>query len=37
VDSVNGNINEGLVFCGENAYRLDRMTTVKEIFEELVF
>lgn len=35
VDAVNGNIKDGLVFCGENAYKLDKMTTVKEIFEEL--
>lgn len=37
VNAVNGNINDGLVFCGENAYRLDKMTTVKEIFEELMY
>lgn len=37
VEAVKGNIDEGLVFCGEKAYRLDKMTTVKDIFEELVF
>lgn len=37
VEAVKGNINNGLVFCGENAYRLDKMTTVKDIFSELVF
>lgn len=37
VNAVDGNINEGLVFCGVNAYRLDKMTTVKEIFEELIY
>lgn len=37
VNAVDGNINEGLVFCGENAYKLNKMTTVKEIFEELIF
>lgn len=37
LNAVRGNIDEGLVFCGENAYRLSKMTTVKEIFEELVY
>lgn len=37
VEAVNGNINGGLVFCGANAYRLKEMTTVKALFEELVF
>lgn len=37
IEAVKGNIDEGLVFCGENAYRLNKMTTVKEIFDELVF
>jgi hypothetical protein len=37
IDAVNGNIDDGLVFCGENAYRLEKMTTVKDIFEELVY
>ncbi|TAH72132.1 MAG: nitronate monooxygenase [Anaerolineaceae bacterium] len=36
VNAVDGNIDEGLVFCGENAYRLDKMTTVKDIFQELI-
>lgn len=33
--AVQGDVDNSLVFCGENAYRLDRMTTVKELFEEL--
>lgn len=37
INSVNGNINNGLIFCGENVYRLNKMTTVKEIFDELEF
>lgn len=37
INAINGNINDGLVFCGLNAYRLKKMTTVKEIFEELIF
>lgn len=37
VEAVKGNINEGLVFAGDNVYRLKEMTTVKAIFKELVF
>lgn len=35
--AVEGKINEGLVFCGDNVHRLNKMTTVKEIFDELTF
>jgi len=28
-------VARGLVFCGSNAWRSDRMTTVQEIFDEL--
>lgn len=31
INAVKGNINEGLIFCGENASRLTKMTTVKEL------
>lgn len=37
IDAVTGNIEEGLIFCGSNVHRLKEMTTVKAIFEELVF
>jgi len=36
-NAVEGNIDEGLIFCGDNVHRLNKMTTVKEIFEELVY
>ncbi len=36
-NAVEGNIDEGLIFCGDNVHRLNKMTTVKEIFEELTF
>ena len=36
INAVNGNIDEGLIFCGENAYRLKGMTTVKDLMNELV-
>lgn len=37
INAVEGNLKEGLIFCGENVHRLTKMTTVKEIFEELVY
>lgn len=37
INAVEGNLKEGLIFCGENVHRLKEMTTVKELFEELVF
>jgi nitronate monooxygenase len=30
-----GDVDTGLVFCGTNAWRADRITTVREIFDEL--
>lgn len=36
INSVKGNVDEGLIFCGENAYRINKMTTVKELINELV-
>lgn len=36
-NAVVGDIENGLIFCGDNVYRLNKMTTVKEIFDELVF
>ena len=36
INAVNGNVDEGLIFCGENAYRLNKITTVKELMSELV-
>ncbi|HKL99953.1 MAG TPA: nitronate monooxygenase, partial [Mobilitalea sp.] len=37
IEAVKGNAKEGLVFCGDNVHRLKEMTTVKDIFNELVF
>jgi NAD(P)H-dependent flavin oxidoreductase YrpB (nitropropane dioxygenase family) len=36
INAVNGNINEGLIFCGENASRITKITTVQELMDELV-
>ncbi len=34
-NAANGDTENALLFCGENAYRVDKITTVKEIFNEL--
>ena len=36
INAVNGNIDDGLIFCGENAYRVDKITTVKNLINELI-
>jgi len=33
--SQKGDIETGLVFCGSNAWKAERISTVKEVFEEL--
>ncbi|UMZ72512.1 NAD(P)H-dependent flavin oxidoreductase [Natranaerofaba carboxydovora] len=35
IDSVQGNVDDGLIFAGSNAYRINKMTTVKELMSEL--
>jgi len=34
INAVEGNLDEGLIFCGSNAYRADRIETVGDIMEE---
>ncbi len=34
VNAVKGNIDEGLIFCGSNAWRADKIETVADIMEE---
>ncbi len=36
VNAVNGNTDEGLIFSGENVYKVKEMSTVPKIFEELI-
>lgn len=36
INAVKGNLDDGLIFCGENASRLTKMTTVQELMDELV-
>ena len=35
INSVKGDVDNGLVFCGENAYKVDKIITVKELLDEL--
>lgn len=35
INAVNGSVDEGLIFCGDNAYRVNKITTVKELMNEL--
>jgi NAD(P)H-dependent flavin oxidoreductase YrpB (nitropropane dioxygenase family) len=36
VNSYFGDVDHGLIFCGQNAYRCDRIVTVKELIAELL-
>ncbi len=35
IASVKGDVENGLVFCGADAYKIDRISTVKEVIKEL--
>jgi len=36
LNSVSGDVDHGLIFCGKNAFRVDKIVSVKALFEELV-
>ncbi|SCN25945.1 putative enoyl-[acyl-carrier-protein] reductase II [Clostridium sp. N3C] len=36
INAVQGDIDNGLIFCGSNAYRTDKIISVKELMRELV-
>ena len=36
VNSAEGNTDEGLVFCGSNAFRAERIETVDEVMRDLM-
>ena len=36
VNSYFGDVDNGLIFCGQNAYRIDKIVTVKELISELL-
>ncbi len=35
MNSVRGDVDNGLIFCGSNAYRVDKIVTVQELMDEL--
>ena len=36
INSVSGDVDHGLIFCGKNVYRVDKIMSVKALFQELV-
>ena len=36
INAVKGNLEDGLIFTGSNAYKIEKMTSVKELITELV-
>jgi len=36
LNSYFGDVDHGLIFCGQNAYRIDKIVTVKEIISDLL-
>jgi len=36
VNSYFGDVDNGILFCGQNAYRIDKIVTVKELISELL-
>lgn len=36
IEAVKGNIEEGLIFTGSSAYKIENITTVKELMKELI-
>lgn len=36
INAVEGNLDEGLIFCGSNVYKIDKIISVKDLMEELV-
>jgi NAD(P)H-dependent flavin oxidoreductase YrpB (nitropropane dioxygenase family) len=36
VDSYHGDVDHGLIFCGQNAYRSEKIVTVQALFDELL-
>ena len=35
-NAANGDLDNGLIFCGENAYKINEITTVKDVIENLL-
>lgn len=34
-NGANGKVDDGLIFCGENVYKIDKISTVKDIIDEV--
>ena len=35
INAVKGNVDEGLLFCGSNAYKVNKLVSVKDLMDEL--
>ena len=35
INAVKGDVDNGLIFCGENAYKVNKISTVQEVFDEI--
>lgn len=36
INAVKGNLNDGLIFCGSNVYKVDKIVSVHDLIQELV-
>ena len=36
LNSYHGDVDHGLIFCGQNAYRINEITTVKKLIDDLL-
>lgn len=36
INAVKGDLDNGLIFCGNNAYKINKISTVKEVIDELM-
>ena len=36
INAARGDINNGLIFCGSNAYRINKIMSVKDLLDELI-
>lgn len=36
INAMEGNLDEGLIFCGSNVYKIDKIVSVKDLIKELV-
>jgi len=36
LNSYSGDLDNGLIFCGQNVYRVDKIVTVQQLMNELI-